>query len=251
MKRMVAAFAFAVVAGLLLAPPVLAQENSLTMTLSRDWGYGGFGGDIQGTFSFHVRGPSEIVRVEFYIDEQMIGEDTQAPFDLQFVTDNYPLGEHELYAVGYAADGTSLRSNSAHPIFVSPSEGGQAALKIVIPLLVVVFGAMAAAGAVSMITGRKAARLEPGARRSYTFGGGICPKCKRPFGLHFWAPNMLVGKFDRCPFCGRWGIVRRASNSDLRAAEEAERETSKEEPPAVSSEEKLRKDLEDSKYQNL
>ncbi|MFN2299353.1 MAG: hypothetical protein ACK2UB_10925, partial [Anaerolineales bacterium] len=95
------------------------------------------------------------------------------------------------------------------------------------------------------------ARLEPGARRSYTFGGGICPKCKRPFGLHFWAPNMLVGKFDRCPFCGRWGIVRRASNSDLRAAEEAERETSKEEPPAVSSEEKLRKDLEDSKYQNL
>jgi hypothetical protein len=225
MKRIVSAFASALLAALLLAPAVLAQEEALTMTLSRDWGYGGFGGDIQGTFSFHVRGPSDLTRVEFYIDELKIGEDAQAPFDLQFITDNYPLGAHELYAIGYTAGGKTLRSNSAHPIFVSPSEGGQAALKIVIPLVAVIFGAMALAAVVSFLTGRKAARLEPGARRSYTFGGGICPKCRRPFGFHLWGPNVLIGKFDRCPYCGRWGVVRLASPSQLRAAEEAELES--------------------------
>ena len=63
------AFFLAVLAGLIVALPVLAQVSALTLSLSRDWGYGGFGGDIQGTFSFHAKGPADLARVEFYIDD--------------------------------------------------------------------------------------------------------------------------------------------------------------------------------------
>jgi hypothetical protein len=252
MKKACAALGLALLAGLLLVPAARAQEEeTLTMSLSRDWGYGGFGGDIQGTFSFHVRGPSNLIRVEFYIDELKIGEDTTAPFDLQFVTDNYELGAHELYAIGYTADGKMLRSNSAHPTFVSAAEGGGAVIKIIIPLFAVIFGAIVLSAVVSIFTGRKTARLAPGTQRRYTFGGGICPKCSRPFAFPLLGLNLLAGKFVHCPFCGRWGVVRQASIQQLRAAEQAELEASKGQIPEPSEEENLKKALDDSKYQGL
>jgi len=251
MRRLRTAFGLSFLAALLLAPAALAQEETLGLSLSRDWGYGGFGGDIQGTFSFHVRGPSDITRVEFYIDEMKIGEDTQAPFDLQFVTDNYPLGPHDLYAIGYTAGGKSLRSESTHPTFVPASEGGEAALKFLIPFFALIFGAMALSVVIPLLTGRKTVRLEPGSQRSYTFGGGICPKCGRPFGFHMLGLNLVTSKFDRCPYCGRWSAVRHASLQVLRTAEEAELESAKGQIPEESEEEKVKKELEDSKYQGL
>jgi hypothetical protein len=251
MKTLRTAFALAVLAGLLWTTAALAQEDTLTLSLSRDWGYGGFGGDIQGTFSFHARGSSNITRVEFYIDETMVGGDSQAPFDLQFVTDNYPLGAHELYAIGFTPDGTSVRSNSIHATFVSASEGGSAALKIVVPLLVVIFGAMALAAVIPMLMGRKKAQPAPGTQRNYPFGGGICPRCKRPFAFPLLSMNLLASKFTRCPYCGRWGAVGYAPLAQLRAAEQAEVEAAKAQIPEASEEEKLKKELDDSKFQGL
>ncbi|MGB7538090.1 MAG: hypothetical protein WBM17_06095 [Anaerolineales bacterium] len=251
MKNIRFAFFLAALSGMLIALPVLAQDESLTLSLSRDWGYGGFGGDIQGTFSFHVRGPANLLRVEFFIDDLKIGEDEKAPFDLQFVTDSYPLGAHELYALGYTDDGKTLRSNSVNPTFVPASEGGAAALKIVIPLLVVIFGAMIISAVIPILTGRKTIPLAAGTQRKYTFGGGVCPKCGRPFAFQLLSMNMLTGKLTRCPYCGRWSIVRGASIQQLRAAEQAELETEKGQIPEATEEEKLKKALDDSKYQGL
>jgi hypothetical protein len=251
MKNIRLAFLLAVLAGMIIALPVLAQEETLTLSLSRDWGYGGFGGDIQGTFSFHARGPAGLERVEFYIDDQKIGEDTMSPFDLQFVTDNYSLGTHELYAIGYTDEGKSIRSNSYTRTFVPASEGGAAGLKIVLPLLVVILGALVLSAVIPMLMGRKTATLAAGTQRTYTFGGGICPKCKRPFAFPLLSMNMLTGKFARCPHCGRWGFIREASLQNLRAAEQAELEAGKGQIPEASEEEKLKKALDDSKYQGF
>jgi DNA-directed RNA polymerase subunit RPC12/RpoP len=251
MKNIRLAFVLAVLAGMIIALPALAQEETLTLSLSRDWGYGGFGGDIQGTFSFHARGPVNLSRVEFYIDDQKIGEDAAAPFDLQFVTDNYPLGAHEMYAVGYTDDGKSIRSNSYARTFVPASEGGAAALSIVIPLMVVIFGAMALSAVIPMLMGRKTVTLAAGTQRTYTFGGGVCPKCGRPFAFQLLSMNMLAGKFTRCPYCGRWSIVRGASMQQLRAAEQAELEAEKGQIPEATEEEKLKKAMDDSKFQGL
>ncbi len=58
-------------------------------------------------------------------------------------------------------------------------------------------------------------------------------------------------RFDRCPFCGRWGVVRIASLSELRKAEATELEDAKASQPIPeeSEEEKLRKELDDSRFQ--
>ena len=62
---------------------------------------------------------------------------------------------------------------------------------------------------------------------------------------------MIGGKLTPCPHCGKWSIVKRASMSDLQAAEQAELIVEEVQIPEVSDEEKLRKELDDSKYQNL
>ncbi|MBN2086122.1 MAG: hypothetical protein JW748_12960 [Anaerolineales bacterium] len=251
MKHIRLAFVLALLAGLITILPVLAQEETLTMSLSRDWGYGGFGGDIQGTFSFHVRGPANLARVEFYIDEMKIGEDTAAPFDLQFVTDNYALGTHELYALGHTEDGKILRSNSMNRTFVPAAEGGAAAIKILVPLFALIFGAMALSAVLPLLLGRKTVSLAAGTPRSYTFGGGICPKCRRPFAFSLFTPHLLAVKIARCPFCGRWGLMQPAPLHELRASEQAELESAQGQIPEASEEEKLKKALDDSKFQGL
>ena len=122
---------------------------------------------------------------------------------------------------------------------------------MIVPILAVVFGAMAISAIISIINVRKGKKLPAGATRSYTFGGGICPKCKRPFGFQLLGLNMIGGKLTPCPHCGKWSIVKRASMNDLHAAELAELNTEKVQIPEASDEEKLRKELDDSKYQNL
>lgn len=251
MKKIMVATLITILFSLALLPVVSAQSEELTLSLSRDFGYGGFNGDIQGTFSVKASGPANLERVQFYLDETLLGDDTEAPFAVQFVTDNYPTGAHVFSAVGYTADGKQLKSQTISALFVSKEEGTNAAFKMILPILAVVFGALAITAITSMINVRKGKRLPAGATRSYTFGGGICPKCKRPFGFQLLSMNMIVGKLAPCPHCGKWSIVKRASMSDLHAAEQAELDTEKGHVFEASEEEKLRKELDDSRYQNL
>jgi hypothetical protein len=234
----------------------LAQdEHELTLNLSRNFGYSSGTGRIQGTFSMKVSGPESLQGVVFLIDGQPIGEDTQAPFSIQFHTGDYSLGVHTLSAVGYTSDGGELRSNETRREFVSAGEGQRAALKIALPIIVVTFGVIFLSAILPIILGRrKGAGVPLGASRSYgLLGGTICPKCRRPFGMHIWGFNLFAGKLDRCPHCGRWSLVRRVSPEELKAAEAAELEMAGdgEGAPSVSPEEALRKELDDSRYLDL
>jgi hypothetical protein len=251
MMKIIAVILITMLVSLTFILVVSAQSEELTLSLSRDFGYGGFNGDIQGTFSVKASGPANLERVQFFLDETLLGEDTEAPFAIQFVTDNYPNGAHGLSAVGYTADGQQLKSQTISAIFVSKQEGGLAAIKMILPILAVVFGSMAIAAITNMVTLRKGKKLPAGATRSYTFGGGICPKCKRPFGFQLLSIKMIVGKLTPCPHCGKWSIVKRASMSDLHAAEQAELDTEKVHISEASEKENLRKELDDSRYQNL
>ena len=254
MRKVKIAFLLIMASGFLTARVALAQSGELRLSLSRDWGYGGFGNDIQGLFSMRVSGPDNLVKVAFYIDETRIGAATEAPFRLQFTTDDYPLGEHRLYAVGTTSDEQELRSNEIVVVFVAASEGGKAALKIVLPVVIIVVGSMLLSVLIPMLSGRgKTQQLPLGEERHYGVGGGaICPKCQRPFALPFLAPNLGLSKFARCPYCGRWGLVRARSIPALRKAEQDELEWAKpEDSPQASEGEKLRKEVDDSRYQDL
>jgi hypothetical protein len=237
-----------------LASPALAQEagEELALTLKRDFGYGG-GNRIQGLFTLRAAGPDDLARVEFFIDGERIGEDAESPFSLQFSTDSYPLGVRTLNAVGYTQSGQQLASNNITIEFVSADEGWRTATTILIPLLVIVFGLMLLSFVVPYLLRRgKLQSLPAGAARSYGIAGGtICPKCGRPFGMHLFGLNLLLGKLDRCPFCGRWSLVRRYSPMELKQAEEAELEGIAQPELELSPEEKLRRDLDTSRYEDV
>ncbi len=236
--------------------PVSSQAQAeLSLRLNRDFGYASGTGKIQGTFSMKVSGPENLSRVVFYIDGQQIGEVSQAPFNLQFNTDNYALGIHTLSATGYTSSGAELQSNEIKAEFVTASQGWQAALKIAIPIIVLSFGAVLLSALVPALTGRgKKSNLPLGAARNYgPLGGTVCPKCNRPYSRHIWGVNLMVGKLDRCPYCGKWSMTRRATPIELRFAEQAElqRAQNKEQVPSQSEDEKLRKELDDSRYQDV
>ena len=100
MKKIIYVILITILVSLAFVSAVSAQSDELTLSLSRDFGYGGFNGDIQGTFSVKASGPANLERVQFFLDDTLLGEDTDVPFAIQFVTDNYPLGAHVLHAVG-------------------------------------------------------------------------------------------------------------------------------------------------------
>ncbi len=219
------------------------QEPTLRLSLRRDWGYGGPAGRIEGLFSMHVEAPPEVVRVQFFVDDRLIGEDTEPPFRYRFRTGDYPLGPHRLTAFGFTADGRQLRANVLERTFVAPAEGWQTAWRIAGPLL--------ALGALFVLLSVLVERRR-GHRRGRGYGlagGAICPHCGRPFARHWWAPNVGMRKFERCPHCGRWSLVGAASAAELAAAEQRWAAPAAAEP-AMTAEERRRRQLEESRYQD-
>lgn len=252
MKKFQIALLIATIVSLQAVTAAIAQTEELSLRMSRDFGYGGFNNDIQGLFSMKVTGPTDLVRVVFYIDSSAIGESTQAPFYFQFTTDNFPLGQHKLYAVGYSSSRQQYISNEIYRNFVPASEGTKAGLQIVIPVLVIVFGAILLSFIVPLVMRRgKTQGLPLGTERKYGLGGGICPKCCRPFALPLFSIHLGLSKLARCPYCGKWSSVRIKSLAKLREAERAELNWGRAELQEETEEEKFRRELDRSKYQGL
>ncbi len=242
-----------------LAPAwiVKAQEEEiLKLRLRRDFGYGSAHA-IQGIFTLKASGPEDLQQVEFFVDEQSIAVDNEAPFEVQFSTDNFPLGLHTMQAIGITSSGTELASNSIQMEFVSANEGWQAGFKFAGPIFLLIFLILAASFLVTFLSTSKNLNPPPGSQRKYGFSGGsICPKCKRPTPLHFLGFNLPGGKFDRCENCGKWSVMHPRSMTDLRQAETDELERARLEEsgaftPAPSAEEKLKQELDNSRYQDL
>ena len=246
--------AFALVAllaiGLAMAVPAGAQDGEVRLSLSKAWGYS-MGRQIQGLMNLSVAGPKDTVSVRFELDGQAITTVAKPPFSIQFNTDKYPRGWHKFSATVQTSSERTLTSNTISAEFVSAEQGWQVAQRIIIPLgAVVIIAMLASLGGQFLMSGRGKQRPEPGAPRNYGIeGGAICPKCRRPFARHFLSPNMLVGKLERCPTCGKWSIVAAASREALAAAEAAEIEASNPAVPEASPDEKLRRQIEASRYE--
>ncbi len=233
-------------------PTVYAQEsNTLVLSLSRDFGYSSGTGKIQGTFSMKVTCPVDLQKVVFYIDDKAIGEDNQPPFQYQFDTENYALGEHTLYALGYSKDGKEVSSNEIRAQFVSADEGWQAALKIAVPILGLSLGAMIISFALPFLFRRNKSNRTMLPESFGILGGAICPKCKLPFSLPLYKINLLFGALTPCPHCGKWSIVQRASPAELQAALNAAKSQQNPDIPIAQSEETIKKEIDDSRYMDL
>ena len=253
MKRLCNSYLLAFLLSMVLFFNVQAQSDTLTISLRRDFGYSSGGADIQGLFSITASGPANLGSVSFYVDKTLVGTVSQAPFRLQFNTDNYPLGQHQIFALGQTRNGNQLKSQVVTANFVSAGAAGQAAMKIAVPILGITLLAVFLSAVVPLLTGRKTREFPAGGTFSYPLGGAVCPKCERPFAIHIYGLNMLTHKFDRCPYCGKWSMVKYASSEKLRAAEQAQlaRANEKSQVPEASAEDKLKKELDDSKYHEM
>jgi hypothetical protein len=239
-----------IVVGLIvLLLPLAAQgqaEEALDLRLKRDWGYGA-GGQIQGKFSLSVNGPDDIVKVEFIIDGEVVHTDTESAFRYQFNTDDFPPGVHTLTAIGYKADGTQVYGTEFVRQFLSADEARSSTMKIIVPLVLVV-GVISMMGILGPVLMGRGKEFKPG--QYGAAGGAVCPRCEFPYSRGVMAPNLLVGKLQRCPHCGKWAIVPRASQTALETAEQrwSREGTSSVEVP--SEDEILKQMIDDSRFEN-
>lgn len=233
--------------GLLFPLLATAQEaeQSLPLVFTRDFGFAA-GGKIQGTFSLKVPSEGDWVSVAFLIDDQVVFVDDEPPFRYQFSTAEYSVGVHTLSAVGYAADGTPIYSPVIAREFISGEQAWQATRGFLVPLLIAV-GVLTLLGvALPVIFGR---RMLARSGEYGVAGGAICPRCRLPYARNLFSPNMIIGKLERCPYCGKWAVVRRATRRELEEAETrlAQREAA---PDRVALEEtNFPQELEASRYE--
>lgn len=199
------------------AKSAIAQSNTLTLSLIKLYGYNGFGGDIQGSFRLVASGPTNLVSVNFFLDDVLIGSTDQDPFQIQFNTNNYSVGSHTFFAVAYDTRGEELCSNEIHAIFLSEEQSRSSVLKIILPILGLTFIVIMISGFVPLFLKQRSGTIILGQYGSA--GGAVCQRCGLPFSRSYFGLNLVIGKLERCPHCGKWGVLRRALPEELKQAE--------------------------------
>jgi predicted RNA-binding Zn-ribbon protein involved in translation (DUF1610 family) len=242
--------------GLLLpVSTVLAEDPGFEIRLNRDFGYGGMGNQIQGRFSIIVKDDLDFLQVTYMMDDTEMGVLTEAPFRFSFSTDDFVPGNHEYWAIGVLSDGTMLESNRISANVLTAEEAN-----VDVGLILgIIFGTIIVGGGISwVITTVVSKRTEKGEYfdanhlpKGFNLRGGtICPKCGEAYAYHVFSANLLTHKFDRCPHCGKFSLTRSVSRDKIiaevskRHGEDLEIENKQ----PLTEEEKLRKQLEESKF---
>lgn len=224
-----------------------AQDGpGLQLGLVRNFGYGGLG-KIQGNFTLKISNPpEELSEVSFYIDEELMGQVKEEPFQYKFHTSSYSDGEHKMYAVGVLTDGIDLDSNQISKVFLSTEQAFGETNQIIAPLLIGV-AVLTLLGTGLPILLKKNKEFVLG--KYGPAGGVVCPRCEMPFTRSVMSPNLMAGKLVRCPHCGKISILARASSDRLREAEA--RYSRKDDPGMIpAGNDDLHKQLDDSRFEN-
>lgn len=211
--------------GMILAGFAFLQEAPYRINIHKDFGFSS-GNRIRGTFTLAIIGEMEDVRtVTFLCDGQVLQQVSREPYEVQVKTQSFSLGIHEFSALVELMDGSKAAALPRRFDFVSAEAESVEIQRIVFPLFGGIILIVVMIFTVQWVVFRENENLAlaPGAPRHYGISGGtICPNYRRAFSMHWWAPNLIFHKFDRCDFCGRWSIVRRRSTQELAQAEAAE-----------------------------
>jgi len=244
-----------------LAAPAQAQSVEYRIDLDRNFGYGN-GSNVRGDFTnsiYSEGGTAEnIASVTYRIDGQTMAMINEAPFEFRYNTDSYPSGVHVIDAVVTTKDGREVTTPPVQVNFLSSAEQNTSMQRIFIPVFTGILIAFGIAVAVQLLVLRRNPKqLAPGVPRSYGFKGGtICPRCDRPYAIHFWSINLGLHHLDRCDYCGKVALVTRKHPDLLAAAEMAELAAARANEGSLpgaengqSEEDRLRKMLDDSRFQ--
>lgn len=199
-------------------------ESSWTINLRRNWGYGA-GSNIQGSMTLSLSGDLvSVTRVEYFIDDQVLSDQNEAPFSFSFNTDNYEEGVHELHARVYTKNGEVISVGPSIYNFLSSAD----AMNTTFQLIGVILGITLLGMAITYFASSR--NRSSGEKSVGPLGLAVCKRCGLAFPRSIFGFNLVAGKFERCPHCGKWQLTRRASAAEI---EQAERKLRPEEPPAV------------------
>ncbi len=222
-------------------------EKPYRVSLRRDFGYGS-GMDIQGRMTLSLKGDESLVsRVTFLLDGEELVSKEDAPFSFSFTTDDYPSGVHQLSARVETTDGKTFTTDALTYNFLSNEAANNSTVGIIIPLLGLVAGIALLSWLIQYLGSRKKPNSGVQAYLGF-YGGAVCAKCGRPFARSLLGMNMVAGRLERCPHCGKWSLTRRASLAELEAAEAAERASVVVDEAPAQPRSEMEDMLDDSKY---
>ena len=223
-RKLVAAGMLLLVLLVSVAPSVHSQGSEYAVHLRRDFGYGG-GINIRGKFTISLVGQEDQVEsVTFLIDNTPMMTIEEVPFKYQFHTDDYGFGFHILSAEVVLKNGQVEMTPSLQYNFISPEDERSQIINILLIIGGVILLAFVVFTLVQTLFFRDRARRgkQVVAGQNYgMLGGAVCPKCGSPFSRHIWGIKLVVGRLDRCDYCGKWVMTTRATQEALREAENA------------------------------
>lgn len=133
------------IVGICLISVVLALSTGVALaapSVSLGWyknnGYG-WGNDIGGEWTITAEVSSDVTHVEFYVDDALVQNATDAPFKWAFNTAEYSNGEHTISVIAYD-DAWEMATTQADRNFVEYSAADT--LWLIVGIVVAVMGLM-------------------------------------------------------------------------------------------------------------
>ncbi|MGI6259649.1 MAG: Ig-like domain-containing protein [Anaerolineaceae bacterium] len=217
------------------------EEPQWQLRLRRDWGYG-MGSDIQGQLTLSLQGDtSQVEQVTFYFNDVKVFEQHEAPFRFSFNTDQFPAGINTMRADVLTRDGKLHTTLPLSYNFLSSKEANKNTGLLVGGII----------GVALLITALSFVITSHGQGKDGKTGGmfglAICKECGQTFPRSLFSMNVVVGKYERCPHCGKWQVTVPASEAEIAEANRASQPKSV--PIPESSHE--RDELEESRFIDL
>jgi hypothetical protein len=199
-----------------------SAQPTISLSIDRIGPGYNLGSDMMGDFEVTAHVSSDVVHVDFYLNGTLQRTVSAAPFSWNSNTNDYPLGHYEIKAVAYDLSGDQANA-ILNQNFVDSTNGN-------ITLIAVVLISIIAIGIFAWL---------------HFKGGNFvkCPKCDHVFrhtgfgiGIH-----LSTALFNKCPNCGKifWGHkTKKPTKSEEKRSEFSSKE-----------EDRLRKDIDESKYE--
>jgi hypothetical protein len=115
----------------------VAAAPTLRLNFYKNNGYGA-GDDMQGQWTINTQVSSDVVRVEFYLDNQLQQNVTTAPFSWSFNTANYTEAKHTITAIAYDSAGVTATAESQRNFVGFPLSFVVGIIGLVVAVIVVV-----------------------------------------------------------------------------------------------------------------
>jgi hypothetical protein len=117
-------------------------EPTITLSLYKNNGYG-MGQDMAGQWTLNAETSSDVIQVEFYIDDHLQTVDNTAPFSWQFNTSNFTTGTHTLKAIAHNAEAES-QTATLQRNFVEDNTSNILVIIVVVAIVIVVIAVVVA-----------------------------------------------------------------------------------------------------------